>query len=75
MTNHEYVRKSPTYFIINQKIKKCGFFITIIIRNIFNGGLVIIFQNAFLILEKYMDHVHTYSGIEVKVATKLKKKY
>ena len=38
-----------------------------------NEDSVILFQNAFPTLEKYIDHVHTYNGVPVKVGTQLKK--
>ena len=33
---------------------------------------VILFQNAFPTLEKYIDHVHTYNGVPAKVSSLLK---
>lgn len=59
--------------IIDKKIEKHGFCNTIFIRKILNEDSVILFQNAFPTLEKYIDHVHTYNGVPVKVGTQLKK--
>lgn len=58
--------------IINQKMEKYGFCNTIYIRKILNEDSAILFQNAFPTLEKYIDHVHTYNGVPVKVGTQLK---
>ena len=45
--------------IINKKIKKYGECNSILIRKILNKDAVILIQNAFPTLEKYIDHVHT----------------
>ena len=58
--------------IIDNKIKKYGSCNTILIRNIFNNESVILFQNAFPTLEKYIDHVHTVNGAPARVGTLLK---
>ncbi len=57
--------------IIDKKIEKYGFCNTIIIRKIWNKDAVILLQNAFPTLEKYIDHVHTIDGIPLKVPTEL----
>ena len=57
--------------IIDKKIERYGFCNTIIIRKIADEDAVILFQNAFPILEKYIDHVHTVDGIPLKVPTDL----
>lgn len=59
--------------IINKKIERYGFCNTIIIRKIANTDSVILLQNAFPTLEKYVDHVHTVDGKPLFVATNLKK--
>ena len=48
--------------IVEQKIKKYGFCNTILIRKIGNRDSVILLQNAFPTLEKYIDHIHTKAG-------------
>ena len=45
---------------------------TIYIRKILEKDSVILFQNAFPTLEKYIDHVHTNNGAPTKVGTILK---
>ena len=59
--------------IINQKIKKYGSCRTIMIRRIANDDVVILLQNAFPTLEKYIDHVHTVDGKPAKVPETLEK--
>ena len=54
-----------------KKIERYGFCNTIIIRKIADEDAVILFQNAFPTLEKYIDHVHTVDGIPLKVPTDL----
>ena len=44
----------------------------IIIREIANKKSVILLQNAFPTLEKYIDHPHTINGVPVRVADNLK---
>lgn len=58
--------------IIDKKIKKYGFCNTIFIRKILEENSVILFQNAFPTLEKYIDHVHTSNGAPAKVGSLLK---
>ena len=58
--------------IIDKKIKKYGFCNTIFIRKILERDSVILFQNAFPTLEKYIDHVHTANGAPAKVGSLLK---
>lgn len=60
--------------IANNKIKKFGSCNTIIIDEILNNEVAILIQNAFPILEKYIDHVHLVNGIPAKVPTLLQKK-
>lgn len=45
---------------------------TIFIRTILDKESAILFQNAFPILEKYINHVHTYHGAPAKVGSILK---
>ena len=58
--------------IINQKVKKYGECKSIIIGDIAGKKSVILIQNAFPTLPKYIDHVHTKNGAVVKVADNLK---
>ena len=44
--------------IIDKKIKKYGKCDTILVREILGNDSVILLQNAFPTLEKYIDHVH-----------------
>ena len=55
--------------IINNKILKYGFCNTIWIRKIADIDAVILFQNAFPTLEKYIDHVHTVSNMPLFVGS------
>ena len=57
--------------IIDRKIDRYGFCNTIIIRKIANKDSVILLQNAFPTLEKFIDHVHTVDGVPLKVPTDL----
>lgn len=59
--------------IIERKIKRQGYCNTILIRKIFGEDSVILLQNAFPTLEKYIDHVHTRNGVPAKVGTDLTK--
>ena len=58
--------------IIDKKIKKYGDCRSIMIGEIANKTSVILLQNAFPTLEKYIDHVHTVNGAPVRVADNLK---
>ncbi len=59
--------------IINNKIKKFGRCDTILIRGILGEDAVILLQNAFPTLEKYIDHAHIMSdGKPAKVVTSIK---
>lgn len=58
--------------IINQKIQKYGSCRTIMIRKIANKDAAILLQNAFPILEKYIDHPHMLNGKPLKVVNVLK---
>ena len=58
--------------IINHKISKYGSCKSIMIGNIASQDSVILLQNAFPTLEKYIDHPHTINGSPVWVADKLK---
>ena len=58
--------------IINKKIKKYGNCKSIMISEIANKKSVILLQNAFPTLEKYIDHPHTINGAPVRVADNLK---
>lgn len=60
--------------IIDKKIKKYGDCRSIMIGEIANKKSVILLQNAFPTLEKYIDHVHTVNGSPVRVADNLKNK-
>ena len=58
--------------IIDQKIQKYGSCRTIMIRKIANKDSAILLQNAFPILEKYIDHPHMLNGKPLKVVDVLK---
>jgi hypothetical protein len=58
--------------IIEKKIKKYGNCKSIMIEIIADKESVILLQNAFPTLEKYIDHVHTNNNKPVKVPTNLK---
>ena len=58
--------------IIDKKIKKYGSCKSIIIREIANKKSVILLQNAFPTLEKYIDHPHIVDGKPLKVIDTLK---
>lgn len=59
--------------IVNKKIEKYGSCKTIMIRKVLNKKSVILLQNAFPVLEKYIDHIHVKNGVHAKVADTLKK--
>ena len=58
--------------IIDKKIKKYGSCKSIMISEIANKKSVILLQNAFPTLEKYIDHPHTINGSPVRVSDNLK---
>ena len=58
--------------IVNLKIKKYGSCRTILIRYIGKRRCVILLQNAFPILEKYISHPHIINGKPLKVIDSLK---
>ena len=58
--------------IIDKKIKKYGSCKSIMIREIANKDSVILLQNAFPTLEKYIDHPHIIDGKPLKVIDTLK---
>ena len=58
--------------IIDKKIKKYGSCKSIMISEIASKKSVILLQNAFPTLEKYIDHPHTINGAPVRVADNLK---
>ena len=67
--------KIPKYQpIIDKKIKKYGSCKSIMISEIANKKSVILLQNAFPTLEKYIDHPHTINGAPFRVADNLKDK-
>lgn len=60
--------------IIDNKIKRYGRCNTILIRDILGEKSVILLQNAFPTLEKYIDHIHlTSNGKPAKVITSTQK--
>ena len=59
--------------VVHKKIEKYGFCNTILIEKIFDENAVILLQNAFPTLEKYIDHVHTIDGKPARVPEKLEK--
>lgn len=58
--------------IIDKKVKKYGDCRSIMIREIAEKESVILLQNAFPTLEKYIDHPHTINGAPARVADNLK---
>lgn len=58
--------------IIDKKIKKYGDCRSIMISEIANKKSVILLQNAFPTLEKYIDHPHVVNGKPLKVIGTLK---
>ena len=58
--------------IIDKKVKKYGNCRTIMIRKIANKDSAILLQNAFPVLEKYIDHPHILNGKPLKVVDVLK---
>ena len=58
--------------IMEDKIKKYGECKSIMIDEIANKKSVILLQNAFPTLEKYIDHVHMINGKPIKVINTLK---
>ena len=58
--------------IVDKKIKKYGSCKSIMIEEIADKKSVILLQNAFPTLEKYIDHVHTLNGAPMRVADNLK---
>lgn len=59
--------------IIDKKINKYGSCKSIMICEIVDKKSVVLIQNAFPTLEKYIDHPHTINGTPVKVSENLKK--
>lgn len=57
--------------IIDKKMEKYGFCNTILIEKIFDEESVILLQNAFPTLKKYIDYVHTIDGKPARVSEKL----
>lgn len=58
--------------IMDKKLKKYGSCKSIMISEIANKKSVILLQNAFPKLEKYIAHPHTINGVPVRVADNLK---
>lgn len=58
--------------IVDNKIKKYGICRTILIREVMNKSHAILLQNAFPIIEKYIDHPHLINGKPIKVIPALK---
>lgn len=59
--------------IVDKKISKYGFCNTILVENILQKKHAILLQNAFPILEKYIDHVHISNGVPARVGINLEK--
>ena len=57
--------------MIDKKRERYGFCNTIIIRKMADRDAVILLQNAFPTLEKYIDHIHTVYGVPLNVPTDL----
>jgi len=59
--------------IVDKKVERFGFCNTILIEKVFENDAVILLQNAFPTLEKYIDHAHIMSdGKPAKVVTSIK---
>lgn len=58
--------------IVDKKLKKYGNCKSIMIRKIANKNSVILLQNAYPTLEKYIDHPHIVDGKPLKVIDVLK---
>lgn len=58
--------------IIDKKIKKYGNCKSIMIREIAGNKSVILLQNAFPTLEKYIGHPHMINGVPLRVSDNLK---
>ena len=58
--------------IIDKKVKKYGDCRSIMIREIADKKSVILLQNAFPTLEKYIEHPHTINGAPARVGDLLK---
>ncbi len=59
--------------IIKHKINKYGNCRTILIRNISGLEEVILIQNAFPTLKKYIKNIHTIEGKQIRVSTSVEK--
>ena len=60
--------------IINNKIKKYGSCKSILIKRIADRESVILIQNAFPTIEKYVKSKHTIDGKHIKIATSVQRK-
>lgn len=60
--------------IINEKVKKYGSCKTILIKKIAGREQVILIQNAFPTLEKYIQSIHTINGRTIRVASAIERK-
>ena len=60
--------------IVDKKRERFGFCNTILIETILEKETVVLIQNAFPTLEKYIDHVHMLNGAPARVSTNLKNK-
>lgn len=58
--------------IVNKKVKKYGSCKSILIKEIAGKDAVILLQNAFPTIEKYIDHPHLVNGKPLKVIDSLK---
>lgn len=59
--------------IFDKKVERFGFCNTIMIEEILGQKNVILLQNAFPTLKKYIDHIHTIDGKPAKVPETLSK--
>lgn len=59
--------------VFDKKVERFGFCNTIMIEEILGQKSVILLQNAFPTLKKYIDHVHTIDGKPAKVSEALSK--
>ncbi len=60
--------------IISEKVKKYGSCKTILIKKIAGREQVILIQNAFPTLEKYIQSIHTINGRTIRVASAIERK-
>ena len=60
--------------MLRNKIKKYGKCNTIIIGNVAGNQCAFLIQNAFPVIEKYIDHIHIIENNPIKIHNELEKK-